>query len=234
VPLRPTKSYDAPMGKLIDRQRRERARTDRLNRQSAILEGARKAVLSQPPGELTLEALDRAAGLRQGAASMYFGSLEGLIFRLLREETSAWLDELESRLQAGPARLSPTDLAGLLTETLKERRLLCRLVAVLASMADRRTTEMDRILDLETWRLARFQEAGSLAESRCPGLHPGDGLVILRRTMLLAGALEPLFNPPSGLLLAMNDRTLSPLYPDPEEELRTLLSSILGAMCRGS
>ncbi len=222
------------MGKLIDQRRRDRARTDRLNRQSAILEGARKAVLSQPPGELTLEALDRAAGLRQGAASMYFGSMEGLIFRLLREETSAWLDGLESRLQAGPAKLSPADLAGLLTDTLKERHLLCRLVAVLPSMADRRTTEMDRILDLETWRLARFQEAGALVESRCPALDPGSGLVVLRRTMLLAGAMEPLFHPPSGLLLAMNDRTLSSLYPDPARELRTLLSSILGAMCRPS
>jgi len=224
--------YDAGVGKLIDSQRRDRARTSRTERQAAILQSARKALLSQPPGELSLEALDRAAGLRQGAASMYFGSLEGLVFRLLREEIASWLDRIESLLREEPELFTPAGLAALLARTLARRHLLCRLLAALPTMADRRTVEMDQTLDLETWRLARLRETGSLLESRCPELEAGGGLVILRRAILLAGALEPLFNPPSGLLLAMNDPALSSLYPDAKEELRALLTTILADMCR--
>ena len=218
------------MGKLIDRERRKRARADRRNRQAAILEKARTALLSQQPGELTLEALDRAAGLRQGAASMYFGSLEGLVFRLLREEISSWLERLETLLQDAPATLASSDLAEALATTLQERPLLSRLLAALPSMADRRSAEMDQILDLETWRLERFREAGSVVESRCSDLPAGGGVVVLRRALFLAVALEPLLNPPSGLLLAVHDAGLAPLYPSAGEELRVLLAAILADM----
>lgn len=217
------------MGKLIDHKRREKAKTDRPAHRAAILERARKALLTQPPGELTLDMLDRSAGLRQGSASIYFGSLEGLIIRLLREETSSWLGQLVSVIQQDPREPSPTDLAGLLATSLHERPLFCRLLAALPAMADRRTVEMDQILDLEKGRLQQFEQAGTLIDSRCPALEPGSGLVILRRAVLLAGALEPLVNPPSGLLLAMNDETLSPLYPDAEKELQTLLVAILSS-----
>lgn len=222
------------MGKLIDRKRKEKARTDRPAHQAAILEGARKELLSQSPGVLTLEGLDRAAGLRQGSASMYFGSLESLIIRLLREETSSWLDRIESVVSEGPENLLPSDLAGLLATTLQQRPLLCRLLAALPVMADRSTVEMDRILDLETRRLRGFRKTGALLEARCQDLKAGGGLVVLRRAALLAGAIEPLVNPPPCLLLAMSDQNLAPLYPDAGEELSTLLAAILAAMGRAS
>lgn len=215
------------MGKLIDRKRREQAKTDRPANKAAILESARKALLSQPPGELTLDMLDRIAGLRQGSASIFFGSLEGLTFRLLREETSSWLDSIGSAIKETPEPLSPGDLARLLATTLQKRPLFCRLIAAMPAMADRRTVEMDHVLELETMRLQRFQETGSFVEIHCPDLKPGDGLVILRRTVLLAAAVEPLVNPPSGLFLAMNDERLSALYPNAGEELSTLLQAIL-------
>jgi len=220
------------MGKLIDQDRRRHAAADRRRRQTAILAAARTALLSQPPGELNLEALDRAAGLRQGAASMYFGSLEGLVLHLLKEETDAWLGSLEDTLREERAPIPPEHLAALLANALGHRPLLCRLLAALPAMADRRTVEMDRILDLELWRLGRLRETGHLLESLVTGLEPDDGAVLLRRAMLLAVAVEPFLNPPSGLLLAMQDEALSPLYPDAKEELRTLLASVVAAMLR--
>lgn len=221
--------YDAEMGKLIDRKRREQAKTERPAHKAAILEAARKALLSQPPGELTLDSLDRTAGIRQGSASIYFGSLEGLIIRMLRDETSSWLERLVAVIKHDSDELSPIDLATLLATTLRDRPLFCRLLAALPAMADRRTVEMDQILDLEKGRLHQFEEVGTLIESRCPDFESGSGLVILRRAALLAGALEPLVNPPSGLLLAMNEESLSRLYPNAKEELCTLLMAILSA-----
>ena len=218
------------MGKLIDRKRLAQLKTDRSSDRTAIVEAARKALLSQSTGELTLEAIDRTAKVRQGTASIHFGSLEGLTFRLLREETSAWLDDLETQIQEAPERLLPPELAELLAVGLRKRPLLCRLLALLPAMADRHTVDMAQILDLETWRLQRFEETSILLESRCPELGNGGGLVILRRAFLIAGALEPLINPPSGLLLAMNNETLSRLYPDAREELQALLTAIISGL----
>jgi len=215
------------MGKLVDRKRREQLKRDRSSNRAVILEAARKAFLSQSLGGLTLEAIDRAAKVRQGTASVHFGSLEGLTFRLLREETSSWLDELEAQIQGAPERLPPTDLTEILAVGLRKRHLFCRLLSVLPAMADRHSVEMNQVLDLETWRLRRFEVTGALVESHCPELGPGGGLVILRRAFLLAGAVEPLVNPPSGLLLAMNNEALSSLYPDAGEELDTLLAAIV-------
>jgi len=219
--------YDVVMGKLIHRKDRKQEDKDRLARRASILSGARKAILSQPKGELTLETLDRAAAVRLGTASMFFGSIEGVVFRLLREEISSWLEALTSDLQEAADRMSPADLSGLLATGLLDRPLLCRLLALLSMMADRHSMEMALMQELETWRLHRLEEAGVLVESRCSDLPNGGGLVILRRAILLAGALEPLINPPSALLLAMKEERLAPLYPDAGEELRALLTAIL-------
>lgn len=226
--------YHGAMGKLINRKRKEQAKTDRPANKAAVLDAARKAVLSQPPGELTLEMLDRIAGLRQGSASIFFGSLEGLVIRMLREAMSSWVDHLESTVRQGPDALSPTDLANVLVTSLYERPLLCRLLAALPAMADRRTVEMDKIVDLEKTRLERFEIAAALIESRCPDFGAGDGLLILRRAVLLAGAVEPLINRPSGLLLAMSDESLAPLYPDALEEFSILMKAILTAISAGN
>ncbi len=196
-------------------------------RRAAILEAARTALLSRPPAELTLESLDRAAGLRQGAASMYFGSLEGLVAVLFEAELGDWLGTVEELAAKEDATRRPETLAELLADTLCDRPLLCRLLASLPSLAARRTAEMDRLLDMENRRLARFREAGAFLEARWPFLGPGGGAVALRRATTLATAVEPLLNPPSGLLLAMNDPELAILHPDPREELRELLAAAL-------
>lgn len=219
--------YHAAMGKLIKGRGRERAKSTRMAREAAIIEGARKAVLSQPPAELSFNSVDRAAGLRQGTSSLVFGSLEKLIFRLLRGEIISWLDRLESLLKEGPSDISPPELGRRLASTLRGSPLFCRLLAVLPVIVGRHKVEMDQVLDLETWRFEQFERVGTLLESRCTALESGGGLLLLRRASLLAGALEPLINPPTGILLAMGEESLSPLYPDPWEELETLLAAIL-------
>ncbi len=219
--------YHAPMGRLVDTKRREENRRNRRGRREVILEGARKSLLSRPLADLTLEAIDRSAGQRPGTASMYFGTLEGLVEYLVREEYSSWFERIEDLLPSDSTSLSTGDLAVLLADTAMGRPLFLRLLAIMPATADRQTAEMGRLLDLETWRLGRFRQTGLLLESRCPGLEPGDGTVILRRTVDLAAALEPLLNPPAGLTLARQEETLSTLYPDAVEELHSLLTAIL-------
>ena len=164
---------------------------------------------------------------------MFFGSLEGVAFRLLKDELSSWLDGLSNDLQEWAPELPPAEIARQLASSLVERELLCRLLALLTFMADRHSLELGLLRELEVWRLRRLEEAGALLESRCKELAEGGGLAILRRALLLAGALEPRMNPPSGLLLVMSEEKFAALYPDAGEELRDLLEVILLSMCGG-
>ena len=219
------------MGKLMHRKDRKQEAADRLARRAALLETARSVILSQPKAELSLESVDRAAGQRTGSASMFFGSLEGIVFRILREELSSWSEDLSRSLQEGDSLLSPEEMADLLASDLVERALLCRLLALLPFLADHHSLELGLLRELETWRLRLLEEMGPLVESRCRNLNEGGGLVILRRALLLASALETRMNPPSGLLLIMMDENFSALYPDAAEELCILVEASLTAMC---
>ena len=222
--------YDVSMGKLIHRKDRKQEAADRLARRTELLVAARSAFLSQPKGELSLETLDRAAGQRTGTASMFFGSLEGVAFRLLKEELSSWLEEVGKELGDGGSELQPDEIAGRLASTLMERALLCRLLALLTFLADRHSLELGLLREMEVRRLRELEETGRMLESRCSLLKAGDGLIILRRALLFAGALEAQINPPSGLLLIMSEEQFSLLYPDAGEELRQLLEAVLSSM----
>lgn len=215
------------MGKLIDQNRRKRASREREGHRTAVIEGARKAFLTQPPDELTMESIDRTAKMLQGTASVHFGSLENLVIHLLREELEDWIQFLGNRVRESEPAIAAGDLAKILASSFPERQLLCRLLAIVPAMASRRTVDMGSLFDHETWRLRRFEEAGALLESRCSDLGPGDGPVLLRRAVHLAAGLEPLITRPTGFMLAMNDQDLAALYPEAEEELLTVLAAIL-------
>ncbi len=211
------------MAGLLNQDRRRRAKDERAERQRRLLEAAQKAVLSRPYTELELDSLDRSAGLRQGAASMYFGSLEGVVIRMFREELGDWLNKLEERLSALTEPIQVNAAAELIADTLRGRLLLRRIIAVLPVALERRTVEMDLVLDLERWRLERLSRAAAVLARSCTTLTLEAALTLLRRACLLAAAVEPLANPPSGMALATNDLDLARLYPESEAELRDLL-----------
>ncbi len=217
------------MAGLLDQDRRRRAKNERSERQLRLLEAARKALLSRPYTELELDSLDRAAGLRQGAASMYFGSLEGVVIRLLREELDDWLNDLEQRLGALTGSIRTEEAAELTADTLVGRRLLRKILAVLPVALERRTVEMGLVQDLERWRLERLSHTADALADRCATLTPEAALTLLRRACLLVAAVEPLANPPSGMAIASNDPDLVPLYPDSETELQRLLLASVAA-----
>lgn len=215
------------MAGLLDPERRRKARRERGERKQRLLQAARQSILSRPYTELTLESLDRSAGLREGAASMYFGSLEGLVLRLLRDELEDWLAGVEAEVRKAEEGRQFPELAELLATSLAGRRLLRRLLALLPLALDRRTVEMDGVHDVELWRLGRLTEAGELLARRYPALPPAEARDLLRRALVLSAAVEPLAQPPSGMALAISDPDLAPLYPDSDTELRILLRALV-------
>ena len=62
------------MGRLIDRTRRARAKNAKKDRMAAIRKEGRQSFAKMPYVEITLDSVGRRAGVKNGIASMYFGS----------------------------------------------------------------------------------------------------------------------------------------------------------------
>ena len=98
------------MGKLIDPERRERARRQRIERKKKILEVARTTFSKLPFAEVTLDSIGQAADVDRGVASMYYRTKEELFLLLLREELAEWYSALEAELDRADGGRSQSEL----------------------------------------------------------------------------------------------------------------------------
>ena len=85
------------MGRLIDPEKRARAKSKRIERKSRILKVARSTFSKLPFVEVTLDSIGQRADVDRGVASMYFRSKEELFLRVLREELADWYDRPRDR-----------------------------------------------------------------------------------------------------------------------------------------
>jgi len=106
------------MGRLIDPEKRDRAKSQRAARKLKILEVARSTFSRLPYVEVTLDSIGHRADVDRGIASMYFRSKEELFLRLLREELADWYSALETELDLANDSLSRSELAVLLATSI--------------------------------------------------------------------------------------------------------------------
>ena len=110
-------------------------------RRSAILAAARSALTERGVDEVTLRDISERVGLAKSNVLRYFDTREAIFLEVLDEECRDFLADLESRLGAPRARKSgfatEIRLAGILTESLVERRLLCELLGAMAAVLER-------------------------------------------------------------------------------------------------
>ena len=110
-------------------------------RRSAILAAARGALADSGVDEVTLRDISERVGLAKSNVLRYFDTREAIFLEVLDEECRDWLAELEHRLgppeERKPAFANEIRLAGILTETLVERRLMCELLGAMAAVLER-------------------------------------------------------------------------------------------------
>lgn len=114
------------MGKLIDQERRAKAKAEKGERMRRIVAAATHAFEHQPFAEVSLDSIGRRAGVRQGLASMYFGSKEELYLSLVDSELREWSQQLEITLEG---EVNEGCLGDTLAASLAERALLLRLLS---------------------------------------------------------------------------------------------------------
>jgi AcrR family transcriptional regulator len=110
-------------------------------RRSAILTAARAALEARRIDEVTLRDISEGVGLAKSNVLRYFDSREAIFLELLDEECRAWLADLEVEVGQPRARkalyANEIRIAGIIAETLAERRLMCELLGAMAGVLER-------------------------------------------------------------------------------------------------
>jgi AcrR family transcriptional regulator len=214
------------MGRLIDRERRKRAKAAKKERMMAIREEALRSFVKLPYVEVTLDAIGRRAGVKKGVASMYFGTKEELFLELLRNELDGWYRELEEKLGARPAGISELQLARLVASGLSERSVMTRLLA-LAPVVLEQNMEIMAADRFHRWQRERMIAVGRELERRSKGLAAGEGLGLLHRVQLIAAAAHPYAHPRGFLAFNLHDPDFADFALDMGAEIEATVRRLL-------
>ncbi len=214
------------MGKLIDREKRERAKSQRVVRKKRIREEARSTFVRMPYVEVTLDAIGQAAGVERGVASMYFRTKEELFLLMLRDELDGWYQEVEKSLDDVNDPLDQEALADLLARSVAERPNMSRYLSLLPVVLEQNIEVME-VFRFQRWRRDRMAEAGKSVEGSIGFLEPGQGSRLLYLVQLVAAGLEPAANPKGAAAFERGDPEFKGFWIDLEAELKRIVSAML-------
>lgn len=214
------------MGRLIDPEKRERAKGQRAERKGRILKVARSIYSRMPFVEVTLDSIGQRAKVDRGVASMYFRSKEELFLRVLREALGDWYSELEAELESSDGPLSQSNLANLLATSLAGRPELIRFLSLEAVVLEQNLDAMV-VFHLQRWRRDRMAAVGVILEQKVDGFGEGDAMRLLHRVQLLTAALGPAADPKGAASYEVGDPDFSVFQVDFEAEMKRFVAAML-------
>lgn len=210
------------MSALIDPKRRAATRAAAVERSERLLAVSREMLGRLPRSEVTLEMVCQRANIKAGLAAMYFGSIDQIVLRLLREELTAWYDWLEDRLARPPGSGSgPGSLIEDIADDVAERKLLVRLLAQQAAVVEE-GSDPSSALGLLRWQWGRLGEIGAHLERRVPSIGAGRGRRVALGLQLRVAAWGPLTDPHGVMAMALEGPDLDDLRLDLREGVRDL------------
>ncbi len=216
------------MGRLIDPEKRERAKSQRVERKARILKVARSTFSKLPYVEVTLDSIGQRAKVDRGVASMYFRSKEELFLRVLREELGDWYSALEAEIDRADDPLSRLDLAELLATSLAGRPELTRFLSLEAVVFEQNLDAME-VFHLQRWRRDRMAAVGVMLARKVDGLQERDAMRLLHRVQILTAALRPVADPKGAASYEVGDPDFAVFAIDFEAELKSFILGMLNA-----
>jgi AcrR family transcriptional regulator len=213
------------MSALIDPKRRAATRAAAVERSERLLAVSREMLGRLPRSQVTLEMVCQRANIKAGLAAMYFGTIDEIVVRLLREELTAWYDWLEDRLAQPPGNDSgPGSLIEDIADDVMERKLLVRLLAEQAAVVEQ-GSDPASALGLLRWQWGRLGEVGARLEKLAPSIGAGRGRRVALELQLRVSAWAPLTNPHGVMAMSLEAPDLCDLRLDLREGVRDLLHS---------
>jgi len=220
------------MGRLIDPERRARAKGQRIEKKARILSVARSTFSRLPFVEVTLDSIGQRADVDRGVASMFFRSKEELFLRILREELDDWYSALETELDRAENGLSQSALSDLLARSLSERPELRRFLSFEAVVLEQNLDAMEAFR-FQRWRRDRMVAIGEDLDRRVERLEEGGGIRLLHRVQLLTSALQPAADPKGAATYEVGDPDFEVFNIDFEAEMKRFVVAMLKAGVKG-
>lgn len=220
------------MGRLIDPEKRERAKGQRVERKARILKVARSIFSRLPFVEVTLDSIGQGANVDRGVASMFFRSKEELFLRVLRKELDDWYSALETELDCAEDGLSQSELSELLARSLSGRPELRRFLSFEAVVLEQNLDAMETFR-FQRWRCDRMVEVGAILAQQVDGFEGGDAMRLLHRIQLLTAALAPAADPKGAASYEVGDPDFAIFAVDFEAELKSFILGMLNAGVKG-
>jgi len=220
------------MGRLIDPEKRARAKSQRIEKKARILSEARTTFSKLPFVEVTLDSIGQRADVDRGVASMFFRSKEELYLRVLREELDDWYSALETELDRAEGGFSQSELAELLARSLSGRPELRRFLSFEAVVLEQNLDAMEAFR-FQRWRRDRMVAVGEGFDRRVDGLEKGGGIRLLHRVQLLTSALQPAADPKGAATYEVGDPDFEVFKIDFEVELKRFVAAMLKEGVKG-
>ena len=216
------------MGKLINQEKRKKAREERKAMRARILQAARACYMTFPFTQVDLESIRKRARARSGLPSLLFGSIEALFVELFAGELEAWYRDIDARLEASTGPLEEDEVADLFAESLAEREVLTRLHNLLPHVLEHQMEQIG-VMMLDRSQKEWKQKIARELESRIAGFKAGEGMLFLRRLEVLVSGLQNVARPAGIAVLTLPDPDLEEGKLDYQTELATLLRMLLAS-----
>jgi AcrR family transcriptional regulator len=207
-------------------------------RRAAILAAARGALAERGVDEVTLRDISERVGLAKSNVLRYFDTREAILLEVLDEECRDWVTELDNRLgppfARKPGYASEIRFAGIVTESLVERRLMCELLGAMAGVLERNISG-DFARDFKVRVMASVATVSELAGRHLPWL-PEDFVAFFGEGALsLVAGMYPFSVPTESMRLVIEELG----FPEPHgrfaDGLRTGLTTwLIGAAAQSS
>ena len=210
--------------------RRARSEDEKTERRNAILTTAWRMYTREPSfAAFTMAALAKQAGLAKGTLYLYFRTKEDLFLALLETGFDGWFDDVDARLDASGADLTPDQAAEVLVASIRGRETLARLLSILPTIVEH-NVEYDAALRFKRQVMRRADVTGHRLEARLPFLRTGEGARFLVHLHALVIGVWQLAEPSAVIRQVMETPELAPARVDFAEDLRFLLATLLSGM----
>lgn len=211
----------------MPRPRRARDAAQKAARRDEILDAAGALFDDHPTAAVPMARVAEHAGLAKGTLYLYFPTKEALFISLLGRELEAWFADMNEALHEVPnGGGTPSSLARLLVESVKERRRFLGLLALLTGVLEHNIDEETAA----TWKLGiavHVLTTGPLVEAYLPGLERGTGARLVAWLNALVVGLWPVSHPAPPVAAALERPELAPLRIDFETEAEALLTALI-------
>lgn len=193
-------------------------------REAKIIQAAQALLLERGYHLINMDQVAQAAGLAKGTVYLYFRTKEALFLTLFEQEALLWAAEITQTLTLKTDDFSRDALADVLVNSLADKLLLTRLVALTPIIFEYNIT-LEQAREHKLWVFNQLAQLGALIDSRF-SLHPTQGIQLLYRMFMIVAGLDGFARPAPITQQVYAQETMLPQV-DFASELRHLLTALL-------